>query len=561
MEKFHAERQEEENERLRERMRQLTVEAEEAAKRSESFRMENQMLRAEQESIDQERKTYQDEILRLQSLVVETHGTIQGQGNTPAGYRRATVSDTDVFIRKHKKNKYDSDSGTEDESLQPVKSRAPSMQKSPEADDKVQEGKRVEMEQLERERSEYQQNMAYMQHFMLNNMVPATGYRRQSTLGPRKATRAHQPSQPSVACETDSKPRTGNDKGCKRPVPAPRKRQTKSSSADKDNKSARSGSDDQGGEESREETHSPEATDTEMADSDMESNLTSKPWQLKREKRIVGKEALQRRLEKPKQKQITPEPFKGDVHLQEYLGQFESCATWNGWNDKQKAQQLFMCLRGRARGVIRQKDEWQKITYQELVGRLEAIFSGQSEVYLAQLRGRQQQPQESVQDFAQAIRKLTDDAYVGMAEEARNRIARDNFMANLRDREIRSAVHLSRPTSMEEAIRTALETEAFLTAEKQKNPAKYTRVVHNDGSEKDAKMSEMLDLLKDAVGVGIGKILVIAAVSNVDRSITSLQIAPRGKIMVQGEEMITRRETTSDPTKEPGAGRRQTNWL
>ena len=41
MEKFHAERQEEENERLRERIRrQVTVEAGLAAKMSESLRME-----------------------------------------------------------------------------------------------------------------------------------------------------------------------------------------------------------------------------------------------------------------------------------------------------------------------------------------------------------------------------------------------------------------------------------------------------------------------------------------------------------------------------------------
>ena len=226
------------------------------------------------------------------------------------------------------------------------------------------------------------------------------------------------------------------------------------------------------------------------------------------------------------------------------------------------------------------------------VGRLEAVFSGQSEVYLAQLLGRQRLPQESVQDFAQAIRKPTDDAYVGMAEEARNRIARDNFMGNLRDREIRSAVHLSRPTSMEEAIRTALETEAFLTAEKQKNPAKYTRVVHNDGSEKDAKMTEMLDLLKELVSQVSQKDSTAPIGNNRNRSGVEdgrryerrswrrnrknpgdrgcfecgsfdhfIADCPERKDNGARSEMITRRETTCDPTKEPGAGRRQTNWL
>ncbi len=100
------------------------------------------------------------------------------------------------------------------------------------------------------------------------------------------------------------------------------------------------------------------------------------------------------------------------------------------------------------------------------------MFSGQEEMYLAQLHSRQQKPQESLQDFAQAIRKLTDGAYVGMPEMSRNTIARDYFMDNLRDRELRSAIHLSRPTTMEDAFRTALETEAFLAAERQKHPTK-----------------------------------------------------------------------------------------
>ena len=38
-----------------------------------------------------------------------------------------------------------------------------------------------------------------------------------------------------------------------------------------------------------------------------------------------------------------------------------------------------MCLRGKARGVIRHKDEWRTVSYQELVvglRPLEAMFSG-----------------------------------------------------------------------------------------------------------------------------------------------------------------------------------------
>ena len=97
-------------------------------------------------------------------------------------------------------------------------------------------------------------------------------------------------------------------------------------------------------------------------------------------------------------------------------------------------------------------------------------FGGQEEMYLAQLKGRQENSQETNQAFTQVIRKLTDSAYAGMPEQPRNRIARDHFLETLRDREVRSAVHLVRPATMEEAVRSALETEAFLATERQRYP-------------------------------------------------------------------------------------------
>ena len=121
------------------------------------------------------------------------------------------------------------------------------------------------------------------------------------------------------------------------------------------------------------------------------------------------------------------------------------------------------------------------------------MFAGQTELYLAQLHDWQQHPQESLQGFVQSIMKLTDNAYPEMADAVRNRIARDHFMRNIREREVRSAVHLSCPVSMEVALQTALETEAFLSTEKQRygSPTKYTRVVGYGEATNDAPMELM----------------------------------------------------------------------
>ena len=127
------------------------------------------------------------------------------------------------------------------------------------------------------------------------------------------------------------------------------------------------------------------------------------------------------------------------------------------------------------KSIIRYSEEWKVITYKQLVDRLSSVFAGQAELHhLVQLRGRLQQQHESLQDFAQSVRRLTDNAYPGMAEEARNRIARDHFMSIIRENEIRSTVHLSRPKSMEAALQTAVEMEAFLTSEKLREQPKFT---------------------------------------------------------------------------------------
>lgn len=504
MEEFHDKMQTEENERLLDRITQLTIEAEEATKRSESMKLEVEKLRAERRNTERERLTDRDGVTKP-----ETHSLIQ----TPTGYGRATASDREVFIRKQSRSeKDDSDSSSEDDRALTLKSKRPQSKKrfaNPFRNTQA-ERMETEMSRLEQERDEYQQNMEEMQQFMLNNMVPASSARRRSSTDYATATKSGREKKlrRNVGCGTDDEERDDNrvgvSKQSERPVPAPRRNlqiqvaSSKSKEQGTSKKVVRCRVNRT--EKDHKESKTDEATDTDPAESDEEgSNPSAVPWPLKREKRVTGKEVVQNRIEQPRRKQITPESFKGDVHLEEYLGQFESCATWNGWSESQKAQQLFMCLRGRARGVIRHKDEWKKITYKELVGRLEAMFSGQSELYLAQLRGRQQQQQESLQDFAQAVIKLTDNAYVGMSEEARNRIARDHFMGNLRDREIRSAIHLSRPKSMEEAIRTALETEAFLTAEKQRNPVRYTRVIEAKELEREPQMKEMLSLLQQVV--------------------------------------------------------------
>ena len=128
------------------------------------------------------------------------------------------------------------------------------------------------------------------------------------------------------------------------------------------------------------------------------------------------------------------------------------------------AVKLFLSLRERARGAIRQSKEWKIMAYEGLSK--QEMFCGREEMYLAQLKGSYQQIHESIQDFSQA-RKLIDKAYAETPEQSNTWIARYFFLENLKDREVRLAVHLARPSTMEEAVPSALQTEAFLSTERQ----------------------------------------------------------------------------------------------
>ena len=51
---------------------------------------------------------------------------------------------------------------------------------------------------------------------------------------------------------------------------------------------------------------------------------------------------------KAEQPVITPEPFSGEQSWEDWIDQFESIASINGWNDEQKLIWLKVRLTGRA---------------------------------------------------------------------------------------------------------------------------------------------------------------------------------------------------------------------
>ena len=158
-----------------------------------------------------------------------------------------------------------------------------------------------------------------------------------------------------------------------------------------------------------------------------------------------------------------PAVYDGESNWQDYLVHFEMISQLNNWDDVTKAMELATSLRGVAQGVLSDMRPETRCSYRHLVSALANRFQpeNQSELYRAQLKNRIRQKGESLTELAQDIKRLTRLAYPAAPLEVRDRLARDCFIDSLNDSEIEWSIFQSKPTSAEDAVRSALEYEAF----------------------------------------------------------------------------------------------------
>ena len=63
---------------------------------------------------------------------------------------------------------------------------------------------------------------------------------------------------------------------------------------------------------------------------------------------------------------VKPEKFSGsgnDTDFRTFLDQFEACARMNGWKEEEKANQLILCMKEKARVVMSQLSASDKSSY------------------------------------------------------------------------------------------------------------------------------------------------------------------------------------------------------
>ena len=166
----------------------------------------------------------------------------------------------------------------------------------------------------------------------------------------------------------------------------------------------------------------------------------------------------------PSTKGIKPDTFDGTGNWSDYLIQFNLIADFCRWNEYEKALHLAINLRGIAQSVLADLRHDQRTNFHSLSSALAARFEPvqQSELHRVTLKTRLRRDNETLPELAQDINKLVRLAYPRATVGVREQLAKDYFVDALNDHDLEWAVLRGKPESVENALKPALEYEAFL---------------------------------------------------------------------------------------------------
>jgi len=195
------------------------------------------------------------------------------------------------------------------------------------------------------------------------------------------------------------------------------------------------------------------------------------------EVRVLELEEEQQTLHKgsPNPKDIVPKEYDGTTDIRAYLKHFEACRKLNGWTRSQAKEWLEARLMWDATKILDTPRE----TYADLKEALLAKYGPEKDgdTYSMELRTRRRKPGESLRDLAHSIKELATLTYPELSEEALDHVAREQFKEGVDDTELRQAIFLAKPQSLEEAVKAAVGTELFQKGEKARNKRSSVREI------------------------------------------------------------------------------------
>lgn len=164
---------------------------------------------------------------------------------------------------------------------------------------------------------------------------------------------------------------------------------------------------------------------------------------------------------------VKPKDYDGKSNFEDYKVHFELCSDINGWKEKEKLQFFLVQLQGEAVQFYRDMPDSAKADYQKVCDLFQVRFGshGQKDLYRARLRIRKRKQGEPLVELAADIRRLINAAYPDMPPEVKNELGSDYFIEALDNAVQRTVVRRRKPTSLEAALKVAMEEEAIMQLE------------------------------------------------------------------------------------------------
>ena len=172
----------------------------------------------------------------------------------------------------------------------------------------------------------------------------------------------------------------------------------------------------------------------------------------------------------------------------------------NGWTDKEKGLYLAVSLRGQAQGVFGNLSS-KSNDYTELSNALQERFAppNQTDLYRVQLKERRQRATESLTELGQDIWRLINLAYPTAPADLRETLAKEQFIDALVSSDMRLRIKQARPTSLNMAVRHAVELEAFNKAERKQMEGQGFMRATNQLEQKEPEKEDELKILKNSM--------------------------------------------------------------
>lgn len=196
--------------------------------------------------------------------------------------------------------------------------------------------------------------------------------------------------------------------------------------------------------------------------------VVSPPVRSTPKKRSMRKEREGKAEGRVKKPIVMPAKYDGSADLDEYLAHFDLCEVVNEWTPQQAGAFLGISLQGVARRLLAGLEPATEKGYLKLRRALQQRFAprNQTESFKALLRTRKRKAGETLQTLAEEIWRLVRLAYPGADATTLDSMGRDRFLESLGDMELRHWIYQSKPKSLEEAITTGVEAEAYLQVER-----------------------------------------------------------------------------------------------